>query len=179
MKKLLIAVVASSTFVFSTAFADQGFTVGAAVGSAKTELEDLGLGVNFDATDFSWRIFGNYMLTENFGVEAGYVELGAPEDNVQGIPIEIDTSGFNAYLVGSIPVSDTFDLFAKAGVISWDTEISTDGFSISDDGSDLAYGVGAAFNVTDSLSFRGEWESFDISDTDALWMLSVGITIGF
>ena len=50
--------------------------------------------------------------------------------------------------------------------------------SASDDGTDLTYGVGAQFRVW-SLSIRGEYESFDISDADTVDMFSIGVTWTF
>jgi hypothetical protein len=48
----------------------------------------------------------------------------------------------------------------------------------SDDGTDLAYGVGAQFRVW-SLSLRAEYEVFDVDDVDDLNMISVGFTFTF
>ena len=45
----------------------------------------------------------------------------------------------------------------------------------SDDGTDLTYGVGAQFRVW-SLSVRGEYERFDISNADTVDMFSIGVT---
>ena len=40
------------------------------------------------------------------------------------------------------------------------------------------YGVGAAFDVTDNWSLRGEWVTVDVSDAD-FGMLSVSATYNF
>ena len=50
--------------------------------------------------------------------------------------------------------------------------------SMSDDGSDPAYGVGAAIELG-GLQLRAEYEMFDISDVDDLYMLSAGIAFSF
>ena len=49
---------------------------------------------------------------------------------------------------------------------------------VHDDGTDLTYGVGAQFRVW-SLSIRGEYEVFDISDADTVDMFSIGVTWTF
>ncbi len=178
MKKFIIGMIAVSTFGLSTAYADIELKVGASVGSVKTELDDTA--VAFDATDFGWKIFGNFMLTDNFGVEASYIDLGKPDDTILGTNYQFESSAFGAFAVGALTATDLINVFGKIGVVSWDTEISVDNLpSLSDDGTDLAYGVGVAFEPTDALSIRGEWEIFDIEDADAVWMFSVGIAIGF
>ena len=114
----------------------------------------------------------------NLGIEVGYVDLGGPSANLGGTQFEIDSDGFNAFgLLG-------FDLgplgvFAKAGVISWDSELSIDGVSaVSEDGSDPAYGVGARFGVG-PVDIRAEYEFFDIEDAEDIAMVSVGLTWSF
>jgi OOP family OmpA-OmpF porin len=173
---LLIAALAL-TFMTSAALA-QGFSVGASVGSSKIEVGDSS--ISFDGTDVGWKVFGKYMFNENWGVELGYVDFGTPDDNVSGVPIDIEANGIDAFFIGSFPASDSFDLFAKAGYVAWDAKISAPGVPAeSDDGSDLALGIGAAFHTSDTFSILGEWEWFDISDTDTVWMLSIGIQVGF
>ena len=72
------------------------------------------------------------------------------------------------------------DVFAKLGAVNWDAELSAPGtgFSGSDDGTDLMYGAGVQFRVW-SLSFRGEYEIFDVSDADTVDMISLGVTWTF
>lgn len=180
MKNLLITISVAMIFTFSTvAQADMDLKIGASIGSAKTAFDDPTI-TAFDATDFGWKVFGNLMLTDNLGFEASYLDLGTPDDDILGTIVKVDSSAFDAFVVGAIPMTDFFDLFAKVGLVAWDTDITVAGFpSFSDDGTDLAYGIGAAFNVSNNLSIRGEWEVFDIEDVDDVWMLSVGISIGF
>ena len=64
-------------------------------------------------------------------------------------------------------------------MISWDAELSFAGFDVgSEDGTDTAYGVGAAFNLG-SFQIRAEYEVFDISDVEDLTMLSAGFVFTF
>lgn len=175
---VLIAALAL-TFMTSAALAE-GFSVGASVGSSKIEIDDSSSGIAFDGSDVGWKVFGKYMFNDNWGLEAGYVDFGNPDDNIMGVDIDIEADGIAAFLIGSYPASESFDLFGKAGYVFWDAEISSPGVpSESDDGSDLALGIGAAFNTSDTFSILGEWEWFDISDSDTVWMLSVGIEVGF
>jgi hypothetical protein len=65
-------------------------------------------------------------------------------------------------------------------VINWDSKLNARDLdvSVSDDGTDLAYGVGAQFRIW-SLSLRAEYEIFDIDGADDVNMLSVGVTWTF
>ncbi len=64
--------------------------------------------------------------------------------------------------------------------INWNADLDAPslGVSASDDGTDLTYGIGAQFRVW-SLSIRGEYEIFDISDADTVDMFSIGVTWTF
>ena len=72
------------------------------------------------------------------------------------------------------------DLFARAGVIDWSAELSAPNIDVrsKDDGTDLAYGVGAQFRIL-SLSLRAEYERYEIADTDKVDMVSIGMTYTF
>ena len=179
MKKVIIAAATVMAFMTTAAYAE-GFSVGASIGSSKIAVDDSSAGLDFDATDLGWKVFGKYMFNDNWGVEVGYIDLGTPGDNVLGVPIDIGADGIDAFFIGSSPLSDSFDLFGKAGAIAWDAEISAPGVpSISDDGTDLALGVGGAWRTSDTFSILGEFEWFDIADADSVWMFSLGIEIGF
>lgn len=95
-------------------------------------------------------------------------------------PQKIDAEAWSLYGVGALGLSDSFDLFAKAGVVSWEADSLIDGVLVgADDGEDLALGIGARFNSGGALGLRAEFEWFDIDDADAVWMASVGIEFRF
>ena len=183
-----VSVFLSLVFFLSTThlYAQPEMAVGVSLGSANIEIDDSG--VNFDANDFGWKIFGVYMFNENWGIEGGYIDLGKPDDaiNIAGVGsvnVEVDANGFELFGVGSFPVSTNVDLFGKAGVIFWDADLSANvagtGIDDSDDGTDFALGVGGRWNASDQFSLRGEWEWFNIDDADSVWMLSVGVEFRF
>ena len=103
------------------------------------------------------------------------MNFGEPEDDVLGSPLEAEGDGISAFAVGFLPIGPV-DLFAKAGLIAWDSKI--DGGVFDDDGTDLAYGVGAQFRVL-GLSIRAEYEKFDDQRRRDLDMISIGVTYTF
>jgi outer membrane immunogenic protein len=106
------------------------------------------------------------------------VNFGEPEDTVAGTKIQSEGYGITGYAVGFLALGPV-DLFAKAGVVSWDSKIEAVNVgNVDSDGTDLAYGAGVQFRLL-SLGIRAEYEIFDIEDLDNANMLSVGVTYTF
>jgi outer membrane immunogenic protein len=71
------------------------------------------------------------------------------------------------------------NVFGKLGIISWDADVTIAGIDAgSEDDQDTAYGIGASFNLG-SLQLRAEYEVFDVSDIEDLYMLSAGFVYTF
>jgi outer membrane immunogenic protein len=156
--------------------ADSGFYIGGSIGNAAMTVADIDVGVEFDDNDSAWKGFAGYIVdmpVVDFGIEAGYVDFGAPSDTVLGEEVELDVTGLSAF--GLIGVDwGFFGMFAKAGVVSWDAEFAVNDVSLeSEDGSDSAYGVGFRFTFS-SVEVRLEYEVFDVEDAD-VDMASLGV----
>jgi len=182
MRHLLIATVATAASFLGlpATAADNGVYLGASLGQggvqADQQIDDFDL--DFDASSLGFKLIGGWRFIDWLAVEANYVDLGTADDKVQGVEVESDVSGVSASAVGFLPVGPV-DLFARVGAINWDADLDVSGFSgkISDDGTDLTYGIGAQFRVW-SLSIRGEYEIFDLGDAD-VDLISIGVTWTF
>ena len=175
-KAILFAAALLTLPVLPAVAADNGFYLGGSVGQANLKIDDLSDGIStadFDADDTAFKLIAGMRPLDWLGIEAAYVNFGEPEDTVLGQKLKADGDGISAFAVGFLPTGPV-DLFAKVGLISWDRKI---GGTFDDDGTDLAYGVGAQFRVL-GLSIRAEYEKYDISDVD-LDMISVGLTYTF
>jgi hypothetical protein len=175
-KAILFAVALFALPVLPAVAADNGFYLGGSIGQANLKIDDLSDGIStgdFDADDTAWKLIAGIRPLDWLGVEAAYVNFGKPEDTVLGQKLQAEGDGISAFAVGFLPTGPV-DLYAKVGLISWDSKISGD---FNDDGTDLAYGVGAQFRVL-GLSIRAEYEKFDVSEVD-LDMISVGLTYTF
>jgi len=172
-----------SFIVFAPAESEAGGYIGGSIGQSYIALDTgtVAVPANFDEEDFGWKLMAGYnfdFAVITLGVEADYVDFGAPSADVLGSQLEVDANGFAGF--GTVG----FDLgpvgvFAKLGVISWDASFSVDGFDAgSDDGTDPAYGVGVKFGLA-SVEIRGEYEIYDIEDSDDVAMLSVGLVWRF
>lgn len=181
-----VALAAAAMFAATApAQAESGPYVGASIGSAtlSADVPDAGLGevFAFDESDFAWKVFGGFnfdLAVLDLGVEGGYVDLGAPSGTFLGENFEIDANGWDVFGVAGVNLGPV-GIFGKAGVISWDADLSVSGFDVgSEDGSDPAYGIGARIGLG-SLEIRAEYEYFDIDDTDDVYMLSAGLVYRF
>jgi OOP family OmpA-OmpF porin len=139
-----------------------------------------------DGKDTGMKFFGGYQFNQNLAVELAYVDLGKAKysGTFGGAPVtggSVKTSGFNASVVGVLPLNPSFSLFAKAGLFAWEAKARdvTGGapFSGKDDGADLSLGFGGAYNLTRNFSLRAEWEQFEAVDNISL--LSVGVVYKF
>lgn len=178
MKKFTVALLGFATLFTTNVYADEGLTLGASVGYVN--IEDSDPGFNFDANDTGYKFFASYTASNYLGIEGGYIDFGSPEDIVGGFPGEIDASGWNLYGVGNLPLSDGVDLFAKAGLVAWEADSIIDGILVNtDDGTDLALGLGARWNSNATFGLRAEVDWFDIDEADSVWMASVGFEFRF
>ncbi len=146
-----------------------GGTLGASEGSSYCSGA-----TNCEDSDTAWKVFGGYKFTEKLSVEGAYMNLGDIHKNGENS----DISAFGAYGVGTLPVTEQFDIFAKAGATRWSSDNTTgdqDGFSAS-------YGFGAKMNINEITKLRAEWEKvIDVETSDNqstdVNMLSVGFEL--
>ena len=111
--------VISLLFVTGAAYAGD-FSVGLAATHAPVSVEEAGKDAGGGAD--GWRIHGQYMINETWGIEGGLSKYGTPKDNSIPSNMHVDTEAYDLYAVYAYPVGDNMGLIAKAGFISWDTE---------------------------------------------------------
>lgn len=173
--------------------ADSGFYIGGSVGQSALEaptndVELPELPTEFDENDTAWKVFAGYkwqLPLFNLGVEGGYVNFGKPgtsfEVDSTPVTLEAEPTGVNLWATGGVAVGPV-DLYAKLGYVFWDIEATiSDGIdseSVSDDGSDIGYGVGGRLNLG-RFGIRLEYETYDVEDTDNLSMWSLGAEYRF
>lgn len=148
-----------------------GFYVGGSLGQSHSGLRDGDL--NYSSNDLGWKAIAGFRAFKLLAVEANYVSLGKASSG----GTEAKTKGFDAFVMGFLPVP-IVDIYGKLGVVSWKTEASSPGFSLSDSGNDLAYGAGVQVHVG-ALAARLEYEGFDVRQSSSPRLLSAGLTYTF
>ena len=158
-----------------------GGSLGQAAVKAKGQTPD-GSDFDFNENDSGYKIFAGY----NFGiiplidlaVEGSYVDFGSPNGTLSdGTKIEYKLAGWDAFGLAALTFGP-FGVFGKAGLVSWDSDFNIDNFSGSDSGSDPAYGIGAKFQIG-SIGIRAEYEYFDMSEFNDVYLASVGVSWTF
>lgn len=142
-----------------------------------------------DEDDNGIKLFIGKQFNKNVAIEGLYVDLG--EASVTGDTGDTFFIGGTTYtflvdngslaaegsLIGvnalfSHYLSKQTSLFAKIGVASWEVDATVSGSGVasstaSNDGTDIFYGLGGHYKITDSWSVRGEYEIFNFDDDDA------------
>jgi hypothetical protein len=132
--------------------------------------------VEFDTQDWSpnstaWRLFGGCMLSERFGIEAGYIALGKARVTTEGIDFfEARTAGFEVTPVVLLHLGAGLSALARAGLIFWNSDASYHFTSLeegtkSESGSSLTWSLGARYDLVGPLGVRAEYTRYAVDKT--------------
>jgi len=164
MIRYKLSALALSAALLGTAFAaqsaDRGFYAG--VGAGQSSVDERG----YDDEDTAFSAFGGYQFNRYFGLEAGYADFGKLEPRAVGERVDANSAYFTA--IGTLPFTDRFSGYARAGVQRWDLDRAVPGLTGSNDdnGNDPVYGVGLQYRFNDHVALRGEYTRFEIEDAD-------------
>ena len=168
--RLISVLMLFSLITLTTPFvsaAEPGWYFGAGIGNSDPDVGGLD-------DDTGTKFFAGYNLDGTWGLEGGFVDLG--DFDVDFFPGSVEVDGFQFAGVGNLPVAEV-SLFGKVGLYRWDAEANIAGTPIDDDdGIDVMWGFGIAFDIAENWLIRGEWERFDI-DGDDVDMLSVSVIV--
>jgi len=176
MRKLLALL--ALALAAGAAHADNGtFYVGA--GIARDNLKDITATAS-DLNSTNWKIWAGFRPISVFAVEADYIDLGSQTINNPVTSTHVDYKAFAGYAVGYLPIPVPFlDVFGKAGLARWNSSggSSIPGgpfFSLSDEGTQFAWGIGAQAHVG-NFGGRLEYENFSIRNTNGANIVSLSV----
>jgi OOP family OmpA-OmpF porin len=120
-----------------------------------------------DESDGAFKLSGGYQLTDNFGLEAGFVRLGKLQDSftVGGTTVKQSVSGRSIYLAGTgrLPLGESFALTGKLG-LSFGKASGTNRLSNADSliGSkrSLMVGIGGEYRLNRDITLTADLESY-------------------
>jgi len=180
----LVGLLASLPFAASaaTAVADTGFYLGTGVGSTNLNLSSTAFGDAGSKDEVGVKITGGFQFHPMFAAEVSYYYPGEFTERDGTDAVKVTANIFQGSLVGRFPIAQNFHAFGRVGFAYWDGRIeATSGGlsgSLDETGSDLNWGVGLGFDVTEHLSLRGEFEQTKI-DTDLADVLPVTWRVRF
>jgi len=131
-------------------------------------------------TDSAWKAFGGYRFGPNFALEGSYIEWGdASAATSTAVSVAANQRSYGLAAVGSLEVAPRFSLFGKVGFLMTEQEtrrITPNPSTFDRDETELHYGLGAKYGLTQNLALRAEWEN---TEKLKVQMLSVGVEYRF
>lgn len=160
LSRALLAAVLGAAAVGAHAADKPGFYAGVGAGQSFVDESD------YDDEDTAFSAFAGYQFSRYFGLEAGYADFGELESDGSGRALEADSAYLTA--VGTVPFTDKFSGYAKAGFQRWNLDRALPGVTGSrdDSGSDPTYGLGLQYRFNDKVALRGEYSRFEVEDAD-------------
>lgn len=169
--------------------AEPGLYLGGNIGLSRTDIDEdrirdglVGQGFTVssfddDERDLGYKLFGGYQFNRFLALEAGYFDLGKFDFDATTIPTgtfagEIEITGFNVDLVGSLPLSKRFSAFGRGGVTREEAEVKftrSGAVAVTDASRDKSetnykFGFGVEYAITSALGLRAEAERYRIDD---------------
>ncbi len=130
--------------------------------------------VNFiDGDDTAGQFSLGYAFNQNWAVEIGYHDFGSPTGFAgcpEGLacfapfatePVEV--SGWSGQFAGTLPLGMDLSLVGKAGLIAWEADARS--AVLRDDGDDLIFSIGLAWEPLERFGFLVSYEKVDLDIT--------------
>ena len=183
--KLAAAVAALSVATVPAAIADEnaGWYLGGGIGQFNAHIDDFTEVDNtvddWDEDDTAYKLFAGYRLNKVLAFELDYINLGEPSGAVvPGVNVDSSVDGFAPYVVGTLPLGNFFEVYARLGYFFYDATLGVETeldnrVEFDEESEDLVYGAGVGANIGEKLNIRFEYEKFDLEgldDTDSLWL---------
>jgi len=118
---------------------------------------------------------GKY-INSNISIELGYADFGEETQDIGGVDAEFEATAIQLSALGHLPVSEKAGLFARIGIEKISVDSSDTSVSADSDDTDLFYGVGGYYNVSENIDVRVEFQRHEI-DNDELDTVSAGVAV--
>ena len=183
---LIALALSASTFAAAD---DSGWYTGFNAGQSRATIDDTKIAsgllsegfsttsISNDDRHFGFKAFGGYQVDKYFALESGYFDLGefgflADTRPVGTLNGTIKVKGLNFDAVGSLPITDKFSAFARAGFIYVQAKDSFSGSGLvtvidprrSKRDPNYKFGAGLQYDFTRAFGLRLEAERYRIDD---------------
>jgi hypothetical protein len=155
-----------------------GLYVGAGFGDFSAQIDDIDdvddAIADFDEDEGASKYFLGWRFNRFLGVQADLYDLGSASAMLKGQPISSDTEAYGVSVVGTLPVA-FIELFARAGFVFYDLEVTTPDINdrIDQSDEDIVYSAGIGFTFVERFNLQLEYEVLEISEldeADAWWL---------
>jgi OOP family OmpA-OmpF porin len=177
LKKALVGLMA----VFAVSASQAEPYVAASLGSSKFDVDCEGT-TSCDTRSTGLKLLGGYKFTPNFAIEGGYMDFGKASATFGGVPITLKAAGLGVGAAFHQDLSPNWNLAARLGVASINTEASALGDSADDSSTQLYGGLGIGYRISPKVSLDA---SYDFSKLEIggekgnVSMVGIGVTVSF
>ena len=157
----VLSVVSMSAYAESTSGQPQIY-IGGGIGAGRINGEDF-TNSNGDISEnrVSWKAQAGLKFNPILSIEAQYIDFGAANRNSD----RVKATGWTAGAILDLPTGIFITPYAKVGAIRWETDNRFNNISANESGTDLTWGGGVRFNLSDNLDLRAEYERFRMDST--------------
>lgn len=166
----------------------QSFYFGGQLGHSEINVAACQGFVLCDRYDRAWSGNVGFMFTQNWGLEAGYHDLGKTleTDDTMGNTTVAKTKAGDLVIVGALPFNK-FSVYAKGGGYYARTKLTSSGFipDATSTSKQWTYGAGFRYDVWRHLAIRAEWQLFkkvggsDVGFRGDVQVISGGLLVVF
>lgn len=140
-----------------------------------------------DGDNDSYKLGAGYAVNRNFSLEAAYQGFSSQHATTDcppgfacvGLVIPLttraDLTAYSLSAIGSIPLTDRFDVFGRVGITSWDVDFKGISSAFDTSGEDFLYGAGLGWSLDDHWKVSAEYEKVELGIDTA----SIGVSYRF
>ena len=180
-KQLIIALLASAALLPAAQAAEDyvGFNIGAA--QHKGSFDGIG---SIKDEDVAYRIYLGHQITDTFGLELGYADLGKYKISGKGFSLAVEPRSIHAALTATFPINKQFALTGKAGFSQNRSRLSGSGLYLKENDTNTLLGFGGTFALNPRLSLVVDYENYSkvlSGEGEHLktFVVSAGVRYGF
>jgi hypothetical protein len=197
--------IAAAALLLAATSTPASWYIGASIGDAEFDLEqdDFNdgslLSGDIDDSDDGQKAYFGWVFNRLFGVEGGYVDLNNDSDGETTFsgqsngtgplyaagPVSVDLEPKALYAMATVTLyrGRLWNVYGKAGYTYWEADVTTidsnGTVEKEEDGSDVAFGLGAEVVLYKVLWLRAEWERFTDIVKDDVELISAGLVFRF
>lgn len=172
-KLSIVAVIVMLAILSDTAIAQSDFYVFGAFGNTNSDIS-FNAQNRIDGDNDSYELGAGYTVNRNFSLQAAYQVFGSQNATTDCPPgfacaglvlplrTKADLTAYSLSVIGSIPLTDRFDVFGQVGIASWDVDFKGISSAFDASGEDLLYGAGLRWSMDDHWMVSAEYEKVEL-----------------